>query len=586
MSELARTGGRRAAILHSAWILGLGCFALALVVRLIGIGHGLPWVYDIDEAEHFVPVAVHYLRDGTLNPSYFDNPPGLSEVLDVVFRLRFHTGFPFGHSGFALRFATHPQEMFLVAREVVAVLAAAGVGFVALLGRRVGGSAVGVVAGVLLALAPIPVLYGQLALNDAVTVAPVALALFLGLRILERGDRLSWALAGASVGIAAGIKYTGALVVLPLAIVAINRVVVARDGLGTVLRRAGLAVTLAVFFFLILNPYAVVHVDAFLQGLKRQSTETTGLQKIGARNAPGIVTGLWTLTWGFGWVPLVAAGGGLLLLARRHRWQAAMLGSLPLIMLALDAGSSEVYARYQLPAYPVFAVLAAYGGVAAARALVRGPRLRWAALALAGAALVVQGALTTLHAERALARTDTRELARRWLLAHVPAGTSMEVEPVFPTGWLTDPPPVGPPRFIVSGSVGSTLRPFYERVLSPSLVDIYRRDGICTIVVASQERDRGLDDHLPGPTAYYARLDAESTLLALFSPWHRDSHPKFDFDQSYLPVRSDTVRGGPEIEIRRLGDCTPAPPPAPGHPAAPVPAPGSPAFGAPIVTPG
>ena len=49
------------------------CVALGL--RLWGIKEGLPYVYNIDEAGHFVPKAVTMFSDG-LNPRYFVNPPG------------------------------------------------------------------------------------------------------------------------------------------------------------------------------------------------------------------------------------------------------------------------------------------------------------------------------------------------------------------------------------------------------------------------------------------------------------------------------------------------------------------------------
>ncbi|MFY9580947.1 MAG: hypothetical protein WAQ33_16665, partial [Gaiellaceae bacterium] len=57
-----------------------GVLTGALVLRLWGIRTGLPFSYNADEERHFVPVAVRFFADG-LNPGYFLNPPGFTELL-------------------------------------------------------------------------------------------------------------------------------------------------------------------------------------------------------------------------------------------------------------------------------------------------------------------------------------------------------------------------------------------------------------------------------------------------------------------------------------------------------------------------
>src|SRR6185312_9225804 len=55
----------------------------ALALRLWGIRSGLPFSYNSDEEAHFVPIAVGFFGDG-LNPHYFLNPPGYTELLFAV----------------------------------------------------------------------------------------------------------------------------------------------------------------------------------------------------------------------------------------------------------------------------------------------------------------------------------------------------------------------------------------------------------------------------------------------------------------------------------------------------------------------
>ncbi len=58
-----------------------------LGLRLWGVRQGLPYAYNVDEAEHFVPHAVEMFQKGTLNPHYFANPPAFTYLLHFLFRL-------------------------------------------------------------------------------------------------------------------------------------------------------------------------------------------------------------------------------------------------------------------------------------------------------------------------------------------------------------------------------------------------------------------------------------------------------------------------------------------------------------------
>ncbi len=81
--------GRRTALVLGAILLG------ALALRLWHIGHGLPFAYNADEAEHFVPKAIEMFRGG-LDPGYYENPSALTYLFYALFKLRFTAGFPFG----------------------------------------------------------------------------------------------------------------------------------------------------------------------------------------------------------------------------------------------------------------------------------------------------------------------------------------------------------------------------------------------------------------------------------------------------------------------------------------------------------
>ena len=178
------------------WIL-LG----ALLLRVWSLKHGLPYVYNTDEEQHFVPKAVQMIG-GTLDPNYFENPPALTYLFFAVFKIRFHAGLPFGSHGFLHAFRHDPTSVFTTARFVVSLLGTLSVGLVYWVGARFYERRVGLVAAVLMACAFLPVFYAKQALNDAVTLVPIAVALTACLFIYEDGRLRHWILAGAAVGVA------------------------------------------------------------------------------------------------------------------------------------------------------------------------------------------------------------------------------------------------------------------------------------------------------------------------------------------------------------------------------------------------
>ena len=158
--------GRRGWFLAAAGIL-----AGALALRLWGIGHGLPYVYNADENAHFVPRAVGMFGH-SFNPDYFVNPPAYTYLLHLAFDLRWGSREAVGNA-----LAADRTSVFELARVVSALLGTLSVGLLLWAGRGLLSAAAGLIAGALMAVAFLPVHYAHLALNDVPTLAPVCLAL-------------------------------------------------------------------------------------------------------------------------------------------------------------------------------------------------------------------------------------------------------------------------------------------------------------------------------------------------------------------------------------------------------------------------
>jgi 4-amino-4-deoxy-L-arabinose transferase-like glycosyltransferase len=532
-----------------AWIL-LGAFAL----RLWSLKHGLPYVYSTDEEQHFVPHAVDMIG-GSLNPHYFENPPALTYLLFVVFKLRFHAGFPFGSGGIASSFANDPTAVFTTARATVAVLGTLSVGLIYWAGRRFFDRRVGLVAAVLMACAFLPVFYAKQALNDAVTLLPLTVALVACLGIYERARVSDWALAGAAIGVAVDVKYTAGAMVAVVIIAAALRLYEKRLNVRQLVTGGLISAASLVVAVIVLNPYALVDFSLFKHQVLNQAGTAGASGKIGQTSQPGWIYYAWTLTWGLGWLPLIAAAAGGVLALISSRARGLMLVGFPVLLWLFLGGQARHFGRWYLPAYPAIAVLASYAAVRAADALpgVWASRRRAALVAVAAVLLAVQGLWTSVRVSSVLAHTDTRTLARSWVEHNVPPGSGLVVEPA-----------VFPKDFLKIGHPAHTYRlypikpPFqaYEKKLRPGLLAQYRQGGYCWVMVASYQHDRGLNAGFKKARAYYAALASQSALAARFSPYRFGARPvKFNFDLSYNFVPRSYMRPGPLLELRRLNGC-------------------------------
>ena len=320
------------------------------------------------------------------------------------------------------------------------------------------------------------------------------------------------------------------------------------------LRIAVVAGACFALLFLLLNPYSIVDFHAFRHQVAGQSATAGGSAKLGQSSTPGWLYYLWTLTWGLGWLPALAAIAGGVLLLRSDWRKGLVLVVFPLFMFVFLGGQARHFGRWFMPAYPAIVLLAGYAAVRAVDAIGGSQRRRtWALLAI-GVVLAAQGLASTVRVDSVLARPDTRTLARTWLMRNVPAGTGMVVEPFVPDGWLSQRNRAGPDRY----RLYPIKPPFqaYEKKLEPGLIDTYRSGHYCWIVVGSHQKQRGLEANLPGARAYYVRLNQESDRTQLFDPWRPGSkRPGFSFDMSFDWYPRAFVRPGPLVEVHHLRNC-------------------------------
>ncbi|MBA3808140.1 MAG: glycosyltransferase family 39 protein [Solirubrobacterales bacterium] len=548
------------------------CGGLAL--RLWGVGQGLPFVFNTDEGSHFVSHAVEMFRHGTLNPHYFANPPAFTYLLHFLFGLWLGGG-----SGTVRALELHPERVYTLARVTAALLGAGAVWLLYATGARLFGRAVGLLAAAIEAVAFLPVFYAHLALNDVPTLAPLTLSLLGSAGVLRSGRLREYAIAGAGLGLACASKYTAGIVLLPLlAALAVRYLDRGSEPALRSLLGLAIAAVAAVASFAVANPYALLDYASFHRDLVHQSSLSAEAQgKLGAPRDGGLLYYLWSLSWGLGWVPALAALAGAIGIWRSRPRLAWMLVPAPLAFLAFMGLQGRYFGRWLLPVFPIVCLLAAFAAVQvialAARAL-KARAWRIAAGTAIVLALLAQGTIYSVHSGLVLARADTRNLARRWMLAHIPRGAAIVAEPISPDAWARELPRAGTalpaarlwnkypsmlsrisPTGALSSETTSVSIENYVRTLAPALIGYYERHGFCWVLSGSTQSARALSEPraVPLAAAYYRDLSQQGEVVYRASPYAHGAGPvAFNFDWSFDYYPLAYRRPGPDITIYRL----------------------------------
>ncbi len=551
-----------------------------LGLRLWGVRQGLPYVYNADEGDHFVPRAVHMFAAHSLNPHYFENPPAYTYVLHWLLTIWY------GGGTAVLRvYELHPADVYTLARVAAALLGAAALWLLYVTGARLLGRAVGLLAAAIEAVAFLPVFYAHLALNDVPTLAPLTLSLLGTAGVLRKGRIRDYLIAGVGLGLACASKYTAGIVLVPLATAVVVRYL---DSEPAAQRRIAIGLLLsgiaALVAFLVANPYALLDYASFHAGLVHQSTLSGEAQgKLGAPKDGGLLYYLWSFTWGLGWLPSLAGLGGALIVWRVERRLAWLLVPCTLLFLVFMGVQGRYFGRWLLPIFPVVCLLAGFFLVrlieattqAATRRTHPSAPVRVAIVAVLVAATLAQGLLYSVHSGLVLSRTDTRTLTRDWMLANVPKGAKIVVEPVAPDEWAREVLrgtstarnpyrwPKYPslfPRVSATGRLEREPGPeagieSYETTLWPALVDYYEANGYCWVISGSTQSGRALADPraVTHAIAYYRALARAGEAVYRASPYTRGHGPvAFGFDWSFDYYPLAYARPGPEMTVYRL----------------------------------
>ncbi len=511
----------------------------ALALRLWGINFGLPAIYRPDE-DVVVGRAMGILH-GVIDP-HFTNWPHLYMYVSAAWLALTSPLFPlFG-----------PGAPYLAVRLLDAALGTATVIVVYLLGRRAYGAVTGLVAAVLLAVAFLPVRDSHFATIDTPLTFTCAVGLLAALHLAETDTTRPRVLGGILLGLAASVKYNGALLLASL---------VAAQGFHLrPARRAVLGLvlvgSLGVIAFLLTSPFLLIDVRAFASGIGYifHHLSSANQPEIGYLHLPRLA--LW-----YGLEPPVALLGvaGLAYALIRRTQADLILLAFVLAYYALIGSGYSVFVRYADPLLPPLLVLAARALVAARQRL---PNPALATL-LAAAILLIPAVAHDVSFDRLIQQRDTRNQAFDWLASNVPVNG--RVATLYFAGPAHDQAMIdrgnqshGATDPYVASFLQNRLQARYSiheleqsELQSDSLAGL-RADGVAYVVYSPITPAGGCAPSLPLLRA----LENGATLRATFSPTDgRCTSAIFDpIDGYYVPLSGyhGWIRPGPTIQIFEL----------------------------------
>ncbi len=537
-----------------------GIVSLALVLRLWGIGFGLPYIYHFDEPT-YVSAALN-LGAGVIARQ--PNPTGLPNILFFEYVGYFILGRLVGLfasvTDFEQAYRSDPSIFFLLARLTSALLGTLNVLIIYRLGKELRDRWVGTLAALFLALSFLHVRDSHYGVPDIAVTSFTSLSILFCILAIRQPSRLYYSAAAVAGGFAVATKWSVGPLIIPLILTAFLYVPRGRKNIKRVLIPQILKMSMFFLggflvggFQILLKP--AVYLDYALDEWRAGALGGFNIWQIDT--VPGWLFYLKTLNYGLGSILLGLAIVGFLrrsILAIKMQDKLSLVVlSFPLFYYLLMGSTRHYFARYALPLIPFMTVFAAEAVIDTV-AKIRQPRWRQSIMVVLILAAVAQPLAYSVRHNMLLTRKDTRTLAKEWIEANIPSGAKIAVD------WPVHGPPLSTPERKLPGTkriydvviIGGTGR----SGLPERPIQWYREHGFDYLITSSFISNIPLvyEEKNIERREFYASLAQEFELVKEFRPYTGDTELPFIFDEIYGPAISlwKRDRPGPTLTIYRV----------------------------------
>ena len=547
------------------WLLAI--LLLAAALRLYGIGHGLPFVYNPDEA-NIMARALSVARN--LDPEYYLYPSFFFYFLFAVMGGLFVGGRILGRydnlSAFEARFFEDPTDFYLAGRLGVVLMALATIVLLDRLASKHFGKVAGRAASFFTAVAYFHARDSHYLKHDVPAGLLVVAFLWATDRAISRKGLSGYVLAGVVLGVAFATHYY--LIFLAPAFVLCHLAYRGRESFTRVL---ALGAASAVTFFL-LSPFVILRFPTALEHM-RANRQVVMDRSLSAASGLFPSLGLYVeflLEQGLGYLLSALVLVGLFLVGVRDRRSLALWAAFPLMFLAF-VSYTFFAGRYMNPILPC---LAAAAGVAVSAASDRFGRAAATLLTLGAG---IQPLYYAVHVDRLFASEDTRTLARDWALQNLTPGSTVALQSYsvplpqskesFREGLQANEAAAELDR---KGKYAHLLRVAEGEGKSFRLIFLGKGDELNRTYVGYETLLPGLDPlralgvasvvlrHPPIPPppeveALFSRVEAEARLLTTITPFRGSPTTPYLDNEDWPPSRA-IAHKGPLIQVWSLDD--------------------------------
>jgi len=416
-------------------LLLLVCTAFA--IRFKGIWFGYPLPVHPDEPV-LVENALRMINTGDLNPHFFRYPTLNIYIQALIYQVIQFSGYIFLDKS--------PVEIpiiwyYLVGRTFNVFISVLTIVITYSIGRRLFSPLAGLVAAFFVSFSYLHIVNSYLITTDTSVAFWASLAALMAVMVYTNGKSAKYyLLAGIFVGLAVNSKYTAFVSIAPLLIVHYMQSRESRKWFDKNLILCLIAVPVA---FFITTPYVILDFNRFIADILYEARHYAK-GHAGAESFTSTSYYLYARSLirdGYGPIPMVFSGLGLLWLLRKAPWKAAVIASIPVLIYLFVGRYKVFFPRNLVVAVPFLALL---GGAfvffihqAALKKFLflSKPGGRVVSCLILAAVLSAGVWQQTVHAVshiRMITLPDTRWVSLKWIEKNIPAGSRIGREHYTP----------------------------------------------------------------------------------------------------------------------------------------------------------
>jgi 4-amino-4-deoxy-L-arabinose transferase-like glycosyltransferase len=328
----------------------------SFVIRYKGVWFGYPLPVHPDEP-YIVNSVLNMLKTGDLNPHFFDYPSLVFYLQAMLFyAIAFWKQFFFDTP-----LSDIPEiDFYIYGRILIVLLSTATIYVTYEIGRRLIHPLVGLIAACFTGASYLHITNSFMITTDSPVAFWSSLAVLMAVLIYTKGGkRYYYVLAGIFAGLAMGSKYTAFISILPMVLAHLYIVREDRRWINTNIILGMLVVPIT---FLFTTPYAVLDFKTFRGDVGwivyLYRTGRPGAESM--TNTSFVLYANYLFSKGYGQLPLILSGCGLLWLLKKDFWRVLILLSFPLLLF-IFVGQYKVFFPRNLVA--VIPFLSLFSGI-------------------------------------------------------------------------------------------------------------------------------------------------------------------------------------------------------------------------------